>query len=375
MAETVCQPRSTAVLLVAPKAPPYGGMALQAELLAKLLREDGHAVSYFASNFEFPAGLRFVNRIPGVRTLMRHLLIWPKLWRQAARVEVAHVFAASWLYFFAAAAPAVMVGKILGKRVILNYRGGDAERFFARWGFAVKTVMRMADVVTAPSQFLASVIHRHFGIPVVIVSNILDHSIFRFRERPAIRPRLVVARQLEEIYDIESVLKAFRDIQERHPDACLAVAGTGSQEGRLRALSREWGLRGASFLGHVAHDDLPRLYAEYDIFINASRVDNFPGALVEASAAGLALVTTAAGGIPYMYEHERDALLAPPGDWQALADAVETLLESPALARRLTRSGLAVARSCDWRSVRQGIYATYGLSADADQRAMEASPI
>ena len=217
----------------------------------------------------------------------------------------------------------------------------------------------MADVVTDPSQFLASVIQRHFGISVVIVSNILDHSIFRFRERPAVRPRLVVARQLEEIYDIESVLKAFREIQERHPDACPAVAGTGSQEGRLRALSREWGLRGVSFLGHVAHDDLPRLYAEYDIFINASRVDNFPGALVEASAAGLALVTTAAGGIPFMYEHEKDALLAPPGNWQALADAVETLLESPALARRLTKA------DGRWRS-----RATGGRSAKAFMRRM-----
>ena len=350
------------VLLVAPQAPPYGGMALQAELLARRLREDGHAVSYFASNFRLPRGLRLLDRIPGVRTLARHLLTWPKMRREAARVEVVHVFAASWLYFFAVVAPAVIVGKALRRRVVLNYRGGDAGRFFQRWRFAVKPVMRMADVVTAPSEFLARIIGRQCGVSVVIVSNILDHSVFTFHERAAIRPRLVVARQLEEIYDIESVLRAFRVIAGRHEQARLVVVGTGSQEERLRELAAEWKLN-VTFLGHVAHHDVPRIYADADIFINASKVDNFPGALVEASAAGLALVTTAAGGIPFMYQDRRDALLVPPGDWQRLADAVEAILESPALAEKLIRSGLAVAQSCDWRSVRKGVYETYGLAA------------
>jgi glycosyltransferase involved in cell wall biosynthesis len=365
------QARPAKVLLVAPRVPPYGGMALQAELLARLLCADGHRVLYFGSNFGFPRGLRSLEEVPGVRTLVRHLLIWPKLWVAAGGVDVAHVLAASWLYFFAVVAPAVIVGKIRRRRVILNYRGGDAERFLRRWGFAARRIIRMADAVTAPSQFLAGLIHRYCGVPVTIVSNILDQSLFSFRDRPFLRPRLVVARQLEEIYDIESVLRAFRVIRERHPDASLAVVGGGSQKERLRSVAAGWQLQGVTFWGAVAHDDLPRIYADHDIFINASRVDNFPGALLEASAAGLALVSTAAGGIPFMYRHERDALLVTPGDWQALAGAVGTLLASPALARKLIRNGLALAQSCDWRSVRQGIYDSYGLSAADNRRTVE----
>src|SRR5690242_1197912 len=125
--------RAARVMIVAPRVPPYGGMALQAELLATLLREDGHSVTYFASNFPLPGRLRALERIPGIRTLIRYLLTWPRLWRHMGRVEIVHVLAASWLYFFAVAASAVVVGRLRHRRVVLNYRGGDAERFFARW--------------------------------------------------------------------------------------------------------------------------------------------------------------------------------------------------------------------------------------------------
>jgi glycosyltransferase involved in cell wall biosynthesis len=351
----------TAVLLVAPQAPPYGGMALQGSLLARLLREDGHSVVYFPSNLQFPKWLSFVDRVPGLRTAVRHLLTWWKLWKQVRSVEVVHVLAASWLYFFAVVAPATIVGKCRGKRVILNYRGGDADRFFRHWGRAARPIMQMADVITAPSQFLANLIRHYFGRPVTIVSNILDGSAFRFRERERIAPRLVVARQLEKIYDIESVLRAFGAIQKRYPNASLAVAGTGSEEKRLRALAGDWNLRNATFLGHVAHRDLPAIYDQYDIFLNASRVDNFPGALLEASAAGLVLVSTAPGGIPFMYEHGKNALLVTPGDWEGLARNVELVLESPALARQLALAGTDVVRSCEWAAVRESIYDTYGL--------------
>ena len=146
----------------------------------------------------------------------------------------------------------------------------------------------------------------------------------------------------------------------RHAEALLTVAGTGSQEGRLRELATAWKLD-VNFVGHVQHDDLPALYNDHDIFINASRVDNFPGALVEASASGLAIVSTSPGGIPFMYRHEKDALLVEPGDWQGLADAAERLLASDALARLLISNSLAVARACEWTAVRREVYASYAV--------------
>jgi glycosyltransferase involved in cell wall biosynthesis len=343
------------VMIVAPELPPYGGMALQAQLLVKLLRTDGHPVEFFPSNFRLSGPF---GKIPGVRTVVRYVLTWWKLWRQVAAVDIVHVLAASWLYFFAVVAPATIVGRIRGKRVILNYRGGDAARFFEPWGWAVKPIFGMADLITAPSRFLKELIEARFGIGVEVVNNIVDTSAFSYRERTAVRPRLIVARQLEAIYDIESVLRAFGAIRQRYPEACLAVAGAGSQGESLVRMAAEWGLN-VEFLGHVAHDDLPAVFDRYDIFLNASRIDNFPGALIEASAAGLLVVSTAAGGIRFMYENEKDALLVEPGDWEALARSVERAVEAPQLARQCMRAALDMVRLCEWPAVRDSIYRSY----------------
>jgi glycosyltransferase involved in cell wall biosynthesis len=346
------------VVLVAPSPPPYGGMALQAGLLEKLLRVDGCNVRLFSSNFPLPGSLE---RIPGVRTMARYCMIWRRLNRELRGAALVHVFAASWAYFFLVVWPAVLVSRFRRARVILNYRGGEADRFFKLFGWAVWPAFRLASVVTVPSAFLGGVIHRRFGISGLTVSNILDLRKFRYRERRQFRPRLLVTRHLEKMYDVESVLQAFRLVQNHHPDASLCVAGTGSQSEHLKALVAAWDLKNVRFLGHVAHQDLPQIYDECDILLNGSRVDNFPAALLEGSAAGLVVVSTCAGGIPFVYQNQKTAVLVEPGDWLGLARGVEQVLESPSLARSLAESARLLANTCDWHEVRIGLYAAYGF--------------
>lgn len=350
------------VLLVGPKFPPYGGVALQAELLLESMNRDGVSAVLAASNPEFSKGLGFLERLRGVRPLLRAVVFSWRLWRVLPRVYVVHILACSWLYFFLVVCPAVLLTRLRGKRIVVNYRGGEAREFFQWFGWLIRPIFKMADVITAPSDFLAEAIRASFGVPVRIVPNILKLSVFRYRQRVTFEPRMLVTRHLEEIYDIESVLKAFRVVQEHHPDASLWIAGTGSRERRLRDLVSTWNLRNVRFMGHVAHDDLAAVYDQCDILLNASRVDNFPGALLEASAAGLAVVSTGAGGIPFIYRDGKNALLVQPGDWLGLAGAVEKLLQSPSLGIALTAEAAIVARSCDWNEVRLSLYGAYGFS-------------
>lgn len=350
------------MLIVAPSPPPYGGMALQARQLERRLTSDGVPVDYFSSNFPLPGVLSSFERAPVLRTAIRAVAIWFLLLRRLQRASIVHLFAASWVYFFVVVYPTVILGRVCRKRVVVNYRGGEAREFFGRYGWLAKPVFRLASVVTAPSEFLAGVIRRHFGVPVAIVPNLLDTSIFRYRERRVFRPKLLVTRHLEPMYDIEAVMRAYRAVQEDFPGATLWIAGSGSAEEHLRRLAADWALPGVRFLGQVPHSQLPELYNACDIYVNASRVDNFPGALVEASAAGLAVVTTAAGGIPYLYEHEKTALLVPPGDWQGLAGSVKNVLLAQAQAIAMTEAALKMVRACDWVELRERLYGVYGFA-------------
>lgn len=350
------------VLLVGPAPPPYGGMALQGQKLATLLRLDGFDLIFLASNLVFPAGLRAVDGVPALRTVVRFVLLCIRILAEVRKAHVIHVLAASWVYFFAAVCPAVVVGRLFRRRVVVNYRGGEADRFFQSFGWIVRPIFAMADVITVPSQYLARVFEKHFGITAAIVPNILDTRMFRYRQRMRFRPNIVTARHLEQMYDVESVLRAFRLVQESYPDATLTIAGTGSQEGHLRSLASGWNLSNVRFVGGVRQDELPSFYDECDIFLNASRVDNFPGALLEASAAGLAVVSTAAGGIPCIYDNGETAWLVQPGDWQGLAGAVLKVLDAPEVAHLTTKAAAELVRAFEWREVRGLLLDAYGFA-------------
>lgn len=349
------------VLLIGPKAPPYGGMGIQAALLHRLMMGDEVPVTFLPSNPAFSTRLRFFERLRGLRPFLRSALFCFQLWRKLPRVDVVHVLACSWLYFYCVVYPAVVLSWLRGKRVVLNYHGGEADRFLRRYRRSIAPIFRIADIVTVPSEFLGRVIRAHTGVPTRVVPNIVNSSDFSYRQRSPLGPTMLVTRHLEELYDIPSVIRAFADVQRSYPDASLWIAGTGTQESTLHELVSKMALRNVVFLGHVPYETLPSIYDQCDILLNASLMDNFPGSLVEAAAAGLVVISTGVGGIPYMFEDAKSALLVEPGDWAGLARATLRVLAEPDLASRLTGEAREQCEQCDWRNVSRVLYDVYGF--------------
>jgi glycosyltransferase involved in cell wall biosynthesis len=349
------------ILLIGPKVPPYGGMAIQGRLMQELMASEGISAYFLASNLPFPKGLTFLDWFRGLRPFLRSANFCIQLWRLLPRVEVVHILACSWLYFFVIVCPALALSRIRGKRVILNYRGGQADDFLRRSAFALKPFFRLAHVVTAPSQFLVNVLGKRIGVPVQIVPNIINFNRFAYRERDPMQPKMIVTRHLLKLYDIESVIRAFGEVQERYPEASLLIVGTGDQESYLRDLVATLSLRNVDFLGYVPQENLPAIYDRCDILLNASRADNFPGSLVEAAAAGLLVVSTAVGGIPYIFENGISAILVEAADWKALADGVLRALADQLWASRLRAEALRQCQKFDWTNVRRVLYRLYGF--------------
>jgi glycosyltransferase involved in cell wall biosynthesis len=163
----------------------------------------------------------------------------------------------------------------------------------------------------------------------------------------------LVARHLEAIYGVETVLRSFAETRRRFPGAVLTVAGDGPQRTRLQKLAGELGIEKAvRFVGRVDNADMPALYADSDLVLNGSTVDNMPISLLEAFASGVPVVSTSAGGIPDIVQHDRTGVLVPPGDFQAMASATLSLLTDPQRATRLADAAVAEANRYAWSQVR-----------------------
>lgn len=356
--------------------PPYGGMSLQAEKLVSRLTDEGLSVKVVPVNPQPPAILTWVRKVPGLRTLLRELQFLAILKAEVPKCDIIHHFSASGLYFFAYSMPLLVFAPWLRKRLILNYRGGNADDFLSAWGWIAIPLMQRANSICVPSEYLAQVFAK-YGLRPILLPNIAQTEKFPWRERDRFAPTLLVTRHLDPIYNTECLLRAFRTIKTRFPEAVLTIAGDGKEGGRLRALVDEWKLSGVTFLGAVAHDDLPALYAAHDIYVNSSDVDNFPGALVEAASSGLPIVTTGAGGIPWMIRNRKNGILVDLNDDKALAAGVVEILEHPKIGLTLARDARNWAENFSWQNVWPRLQACYGSDIERGktplQRA-EASP-
>jgi len=362
--------RPLRVCIVAPSLDILGGQAVQAARLRQGLRRlRGVVVGFVPINPRLPGLLHLLQRVRYVRTVVTSLrYVWTLL-TSLAEYDIVHVFSASYFSFVLAPTPAVLLGKWYGKRVILNYRSGEAEDHLRRWGRTAIPLIRLADALVVPSEYLVDVFAR-VGLRARTVANIVDFDHFHFRARKPLRPVFLSNRNFEAHYNVACVLRAFERIQGKYPDARLIVAGDGQQRGALMRLAHELRLRNAEFVGRVPPDRMPSLYDAADVYLNAPDIDNMPGSILEAFASGLPVVTTDAGGIPYMVRHGETGLMVPRGDHEGMAAAALRLLEDPFLAERLISCALEDCRHryapgpvvAEWRRVYEGLVAYSGTA-------------
>lgn len=326
------------VLLIAPSLEIVGGQSVQAaRLLAELQKLPRLSVDFLPINPRAPTPLRPLQKIKYVRTIVTSALYGLRLLASIAKYDILHIFTPGYFAFLLAPAPAILLAKLLGRKTILNYRDGRAEDHLAKSRIAVR-IMRLVDEIVAPSGFLVDVFSR-FRLRARSIPNIVDLEQFHFRERNHPKPVFLHNRGLEPLYNVPCTLRAFALIQERYPEAALTLAHDGPLRKQLEEMAGDLRLRNVNFIGSVSREQTPGVYDQADIYITNPDIDNMPVSVLECFAAGLPIISTRVGGVPYILEHERTGLLVDRDDHRRIAQAAFRLLEEPDLAARLTRNG------------------------------------
>ena len=352
------------VAIVGPLPPPAGGMANQTKQLASFLQSEGLKVTVVQVNPPYKPF--WTGKIPIFRALVRLVRYQRALKQQLADVEVVHIMANSGWSWHLFAAPAIKVAKQLNKAVVLNYRGGYAAEFFAKSWSSVRKRMDLVDDIVVPSSFLQGVFQQ-YGKTSRVIPNVLNQQRFNTMDRQAsMQPRIIVTRNLEEIYDVDTAIRVFAGIHQSFPEAELKVAGTGPELSNLKNLAASLGLaEHVIFVGRLSPDEISTLYKSADLMLNTSIVDNSPNSLIEALACGTPVVSTNVGGIPKLVTDKYDALLADPKDIDTLMNLSLTLLEDANERERLTKNGLLTIEKFWWSNVWQELASCYQTACGA----------
>ncbi len=337
------------VLIVAPAAPLIGGQAVQAaRLIEKFGREQNLQVDLQPVNPQiFPT----LQKIKYVRTVITELKYIFDLLVKIPRYDVIHIFSASYFSFLLAPTPAVLIAKLFGKKTILNYRSGEAEDHLQKWRRTVIPTIRLFDKIVMPSGYLVDVFEK-FGLPAETIFNFVNTEKYPFRQRNELRPVFLSNRNFESLYNIPCTLKAFALIRQKFPDAKILIAGDGNEKENIHRLAKDLSLMNVEFLGRVSPEKMPELYAQTDIYINSPNIDNMPNSVIEAFAAGTAVVSTNAGGIPYIVENGETGLLVDVNDHEGLAGAALRLLENNELSKKIIAKAYKNCVKYSWEKVR-----------------------
>ena len=156
--------------------------------------------------------------------------------------------------------------------------------------------------------------------------------------------RLICVSRLSPEKGHAHLLSALARLTARGVEYRLDIVGTGQTDPLLRAQAERLGLGSrVTFHGYVPYGPaLFDLYRRAGALVLPSITEGFPQVINEALSLGLPVVATRVGGIPSFLEHEVTALLLPPRDVPALADAIERIVTDEALRHRLSRNGRAL---------------------------------
>jgi len=142
----------------------------------------------------------------------------------------------------------------------------------------------------------------------------------------------------------DDFIRAAALVLKEFPETQFVLAGVGEIREQLEKLVAELGLADRfHFLGWL--DDAEKLLCAMDVFVSASETESFGLAIVEAMAAGTAVVATATEGAKEVIDDQQTGLLVPIGDVKRLAQSVIDLLQDPEKRRRLaTQSAQSAAQ-------------------------------
>jgi glycosyltransferase involved in cell wall biosynthesis len=176
--------------------------------------------------------------------------------------------------------------------------------------------------------------------PPLFIPNGIAAEEFPAWQPPAHGARLLFVGRLEAVKNVDVLLTAVAEARARGCAAALDIVGTGRLYAELQNRTAELGLeQHVQFVGQISGTEVAQRLATAAALVLPSSYEGFPMVLLEAWATGVPVIATRVAAIPKVCSDGQDALLVPPQDSFALAEAIITLLKNPILADRLASAG------------------------------------
>jgi glycosyltransferase involved in cell wall biosynthesis len=246
------------------------------------------------------------------------------------------------------------LAKLFSIRYITILRGGNLPARIDSSKKMANRIFHNSYCNVAPSGYL----HYEFtkrGYKTKLIPNVLDISLYKFKARIDIQPKLLYVRAFADIYNPSMAIHVLKEVKKTYPKAQLCMIGPdrdGSLSEVQKLVSKLSLEDSVEFTGVLEKEKWHKKSEEFDIFINTTNFDNTPISVMEIMALGLPIVSTNAGGLPYLLEDKMDAFLVDKNDIKGMTKAIFSYLNSEDEVTLMTNKAREKVESFDWSVIK-----------------------
>lgn len=244
--------------------------------------------------------------------------------------------------------------RILGIKYIPKLHGGNLPNRIIRSRFFSNLIFKNAHINIAPSLYLYETFKKSGYTNLRYIPNTIELQIYSPSVKEYKTPKLLWVRSFAKIYNPLMAVKVFMKIKSVFPEAKICMVGPKKDDSfsKTQRFAKTHNID-VVFTGKLTKKEWIELSKEYNVFINTTHFDNTPISVIEAMALGIPVVSTNVGGIPYLLEHNSNALLVNDDDVEDMTNQIHRLFNEPNLARNLTLKGKESVVNFDWELVKK----------------------
>lgn len=244
--------------------------------------------------------------------------------------------------------------RMLKVKYIPKLHGGNLPSRIVRSKFFSDLIFKNAYINIAPSFYLYETFKKNGYSNLKYIPNTIELQLYKESVKEFKTPKLLWVRSFAKIYNPLMAVKVFIKIKKAFPEAKICMVGPKKDDSYSKTL-RFAQKNNVEVLctGKLSKEDWIELSKDYNVFINTTHFDNTPISVIEAMALGLPVVSTNVGGIPYLLEHNTNALLVNDDDVEDMTNQINRLITESDLAHTLSAKGKESVKSFDWEVVKK----------------------
>ncbi len=231
--------------------------------------------------------------------------------------------------------------------------GGDLPKRIEKSKRMSNLIFNFSYKNIAPSNYLKSEFERK-GYATSFIPNVLELEKYDFKKRSSLSPKILWVRAFRHLYNPKLAIEVLVLLKKHYPKATLCMVGPVKDDSFkvVQELVIKHKLEDSvEFTGVLSKEKWHSKSKDFDVFINTTNFDNTPVSVMEAMALGLTIVSTNAGGLPYLIDDNIDGVLVEKNKPEQMANAICKLIRENNL--KLSQSAGKKVASFDWEVVRE----------------------